>query len=72
MKRSSRSEGANGCPERNRSSSHSSNGLAIPSTAELLKLAPFDIDSDGDGSADAWSIALELSLQPGQLKGWLP
>lgn len=54
------------------SSSHSSNGLAIPSTAELIKLAPLDIDSDGNGSADAWSVAMELTLQPGQLKGWLP
>ena len=54
------------------SSSHSSNGLAIPSTADLIKLAPFDIDSDGNGSPDAWSVAAELTLQPGQLKGWLP
>lgn len=54
------------------SSSHSSTGLAIPSTAELVKLAAFDIDSDGNGSDDAWSVAVELSLQPGQLKGWLP
>lgn len=44
----------------------------IPSAAALKQQAVPDVDSDGDGKADAWSIAVQFKLRDTSAVGWLP
>ena len=53
-------------------SSYAAKGLPIPSGAELNALVPRDVDSDGDGKPDAWSVVLKLTLKPATVALWSP
>jgi hypothetical protein len=47
-------------------------GLPLPSDAQLTQQVPADVDTDGDGKADAWRAVVRLELAGAQLGGWLP
>lgn len=53
-------------------SAYAAKGLAIPTSAELESMVPRDVDTNGDGKPDAWSVVLQLTLKPAAVALWSP